>query len=301
MDNVCIVNWHTCIYYFCTYFTYLVLRLEKQRGNKMQNNIISVDNVTFGYDVEHPILKNISLLIPRGSIVAIMGGSGSGKTTLLRLISGQCLADHGTISVFGSNIAELNTPELLSLRKRLGMLFQFGALFTDMSIYENVAFSLKEHTNLTESIIKKIVAMKLNAVGLFGTQDMLPNELSGGMARRVALARAMALDPELMLYDEPFTGLDPITLNVTAVLIKKLNHALGQTSVLVTHDVETSLKIVDYIYFVSDGKIIASGTPDEIRNTQNPAVKQFITGTTSGIFNYKYNTDLKYNNYLNEV
>ena len=267
----------------------------------MQSNIISIDNVTFGYDEEHPILKNISLLIPKGSIVAIMGGSGSGKTTLLKLISGQCLANTGTISVFGNNIANLNTTGLLCLRKRLGMLFQFGALFTDMSIYENVAFPLKEHTNLPESVIKKIVAMKLNSVGLFGTQDMLPNELSGGMARRVALARSMALDPELMLYDEPFTGLDPITLNVTAILIKKLNQALKQTTVLVTHDVETSLKIVDYIYFVSDSKIIASGTPDEIKKTSNPAVKQFISGETSGIFNYKYATNLNYNDYLANI
>lgn len=268
-------------------------------ANKMQSDVISINNVTFGYDEENPILKNISLRIPKGSIVAIMGGSGSGKTTLLRLISGQYSANHGSVMVFGSNIAKLNSRELLDLRKRLGMLFQFGALFTDMSIYENVAFSLKEHTNLTESIIQKIVALKLNAVGLFGTQDMLPHELSGGMARRVALARAIALDPELMLYDEPFTGLDPITLNVTAALIKKLSSALGQTSVLVTHDLETSLKIVDYIYFVSDGKIIASGTPDEIKNTKDPAVKQFITGETSGVFNYKYSTNLKYDDYIN--
>jgi phospholipid/cholesterol/gamma-HCH transport system ATP-binding protein len=264
----------------------------------MQEYSVIIENVTFAYDDENPILKNISLKIPKGKSVAIMGGSGSGKTTLLKLISGQYQAQSGYIEVLGQDISKLFQNQILTLRKRMGMLFQFGALFTDMSVYDNVAFSLKEHTNLPESIIKKIVAMKLNAVGLFGTQDMMPHQLSGGMARRIALARSMALDPELMMYDEPFTGLDPISLNVAAMLIKRLNDTLGQSSILVTHDINASLKIVDYIYFMSNGEIIASGTPDEVKYSNNNAVKQFINGEVSGPFNYEYPTTLSYNNYL---
>lgn len=265
-----------------------------------KNNIISIENVSFAYNSTANILNDISLYIPKGSIVGIMGGSGSGKTTLLRLISGQILANYGTVSIFNTDITSLRQKELLNLRKRLGMLFQFGALFTDMTIYENVAFTLNEHTNLSNSIIQSIVAMKLNAVGLFGTQDLYPNQLSGGMARRVALARSIALDPELMLYDEPFTGLDPITVNLTANLIKNLNTALGQTSVLVTHDIETSLKIVDYVYFVAQGMIIAQGTPDDIKSTNNPLIKQFLQGGVTGDFEYKYNSNIKYEEYLKQ-
>lgn len=264
----------------------------------MDNNIVAIENVTFGYDEDKPILKNVSLNIPQGKITAIMGGSGSGKTTLLRLISGQYKADKGKVRVFGKYINDLSSKEILKLRRNLGMLFQFGALFTDMSVYENVAFSLKEHTDLAEEIIDKIVAMKLEAVGLFGTQDMMPQELSGGMARRIALARSMALDPQLMLYDEPFTGLDPISLNVSAMLIKKLNDALGQTSVLVTHDIEASLKIVDYIYFMAGGEIVASGTPQEVKETQNPMVRQFIDGHVRGPFSFEYPTQLNYSKYM---
>jgi len=266
--------------------------------NLMQTYPVNVKNITFAYDEDCLILKNLSIQIPKGKIVAIMGGSGSGKTTLLRQISGQYTPQSGIVEVFGQDIVALNEKKILELRKRIGVLFQFGALFTDMSVYDNVAFSLKEHTNLPESIIQKIVAMKLNAVGLFGTQEMMPQELSGGMARRVALARAMALDPELMLYDEPFTGLDPISLNVAAMLIKKLNTALGQTSILITHDIETSMKIVDYIYFMADGQIIAKGTPTEIHTTTNPAVRQFIQGKVDGPFHYEYPTKLDYNQYL---
>lgn len=229
-----------------------------------------------------------------------MGGSGSGKTTLLRLIAGLNTPQSGEIKVLGQKVHGLSERKLYDLRKQMGMLFQFGALFTDISVYENVAFSLKEHTDLPESIIKKIVAMKLNAVGLFGTQNMMPQELSGGMARRVALARSMALDPELMLYDEPFTGLDPISLNVSAMLIKKVANSLGQTSILVTHDIEASMKIVDYIYFMADGKIIAEGSPQEIQHTTNQAVKQFIEGNVDGPFSYKYQTTLDYNKYIGE-
>jgi len=264
----------------------------------MEKNIVVIKNVTFGYDEDKPIIKNISLNIPQGKITAIMGGSGSGKTTLLRLMSGQYTADRGSVSVFDQNVGSLNNREILKLRRNLGMLFQFGALFTDMSVYENVAFSLREHTDLPQEIIDKIVAMKLEAVGLFGTQNMMPQELSGGMARRIALARSIALDPELMLYDEPFTGLDPISLNVSAMLIKKLNDALGQTSVLVTHDIEASLKIVDYIYFMAGGEIVASGTPEEVQKTNNPIVRQFIDGKVSGPFSFEYDTSLDYNTYI---
>jgi len=264
----------------------------------MENNVVIIKNVTFGYEEDKPIIKNVSLKIPQGKITAIMGGSGSGKTTLLRLISGQYKTDSGTINVFGQNISALSNQGILKLRRRLSMLFQFGALFTDMSVYENVAFSLREHTDLPKKIIDKIVAMKLEAVGLFGTQNMMPQELSGGMARRIALARSIALDPELMLYDEPFTGLDPISLNVSAMLIKKLNAALGQTSILVTHDIEVSLKIVDYIYFMAGGEIVASGTPEEVQKTNNPIVRQFIDGNVSGPFSFEYNTSLDYNTYI---
>ncbi len=264
----------------------------------MEKNIVVIKNVTFGYDEDKPIIKNISLNIPQGKITAIMGGSGSGKTTLLRLMSGQYKADSGKVNVFDQDVGSLSNSEILKLRRNLGMLFQFGALFTDMSVYENVAFSLREHTDLPKEIIDKIVAMKLEAVGLFGTQNMMPQELSGGMARRIALARSIALDPKLMLYDEPFTGLDPISLNVSAMLIKKLNDALGQTSVLVTHDIEASLKIVDYIYFMAGGEIVASGTPEEVQKTKNPIVRQFIDGKVSGPFSFEYDTSLDYNTYI---
>ncbi len=260
----------------------------------MQEYSIIIDNVTFGYEEDKPILKNVSLKIPKGKIIAIMGSSGCGKTTLLRLISGQIKLLSGTVRVFDEDITRISGNDILELRKRMGMLFQFGALFTDMSVYENVAFCLKEHTNLPNSLIEKIVAMKLKAVGLYGTQNLMPQELSGGMARRVALARSMALDPELMMYDEPFTGLDPISLNVSAMLIHKLNNALGQTSILVTHDIESSFKIVDYIYFMADGKIIAEGSPEEVQQTENPAVRQFVDGKVSGPFSYEYPTTMNY-------
>ncbi len=264
----------------------------------MQDYSVIIENVTFGYSDDTPILKNVSLKIPAGKTVAIMGGSGCGKTTLLKLISGQIRPSAGMVTVLDQEITKQSNKQILALRKRMGMLFQFGALFTDMSVYENVAFCLKEHTDLSESIIKKIVAMKLNAVGLFGTEQLMPQQLSGGMSRRVALARSMALDPELMMYDEPFTGLDPISLNVSAMLIQKLNKALGQTSILVTHDIESSFKMVDYIYFMADGKIIAEGSPIEVQNTDNPMVCQFIEGRVNGPYSFEYKTNLDYNNYL---
>lgn len=255
---------------------------------------ITIDKVNFAYDSSKPILTDISLKIPRGSSIAIMGGSGSGKTTLLRLILGQIKAQQGTVNLLGQQLELINKKTLLQLCKQIGVLFQFGALFTDMSVAQNVAFMLNEHTKLTKAVIDKIVAMKLQAVGLFGTQNLAPQELSGGMARRVALARAIALDPELMIYDEPFTGLDPISVNVIAMLIKHLQQALKQTMVLVTHNIEISLKIVDYVYFMAHGKIVFAGTPDEVLHTTDQAVQQFIKGKVEGPFNYRYETSENY-------
>lgn len=264
----------------------------------MEQNLISLERVSFAYVKNKPIINQVSLTIPKGKITAIMGGSGSGKTTLLRLISGQIIARQGKVEVFGYNLANLNALSMQNLRRNLGMLFQFGALYTDMSVAANVGFPLVEHTKLPTSLINKIVAMKLEAVGLTGTQDMMPNELSGGMARRVALARAIALDPELMLYDEPFTGLDPISLNTTAMLMKQLTENLSQTSIVVTHDIVATMKIADYIYFMADGSIIAEGTPEEIKHTDNPSVKQFINGEILGPFTYKYPSKRAYESYL---
>lgn len=264
----------------------------------MKNSLASLKNVSFSYNGTREILKNISLEIPRGKITAIMGGSGSGKTTVLRLISGQIAPTKGELNVFDIDMSKIRNDKLNELRKQMGMLFQFGALFTDMSVYNNVAFPIIEHSNLPKEIIENIVAMKLEAVGLNGTQKLMPNELSGGMARRVALARAMAMDPELMIYDEPFTGLDPISLNTIAMLIKKLNTSLEQTSILVTHDIPATMEIADYVYFMSNGQVIAHGTPEEIKNTTNQSVKQFINGEIHGPFAYKYQSNTSYESIL---
>ncbi|MEN9560707.1 MAG: ATP-binding transporter protein [Pseudomonadota bacterium] len=217
-----------------------------------------------------------------------MGGSGCGKTTLLRLIGGQEKPISGTVMVDGLNVASLGRSELYALRKRMGMLFQFGALFTDMSVFDNVAFPLREHTELSEALIHHLVLLKLNAVGLRGTANLKPSELSGGMARRVALARTIALDPMLCMYDEPFAGLDPISLSVVGQLIRKLNDALGMTSILVSHDVAESLKIVDYVYFVSQGKVVAEGTPAQVRASSDPFVRQFVNGAIDGPVHFHY-------------
>lgn len=264
----------------------------------MSKNLIELDNVSFAYNENKQILTNISMKIPRGKVTAIMGGSGSGKTTILKLISGQIKANSGRITAFNTDITNCNGRDLNVIRTKLGMLFQFGALFTDLNVYDNIAFPLNEHTNLSKKLKDIIVAMKLESVGLTGTQELFPSELSGGMARRIALARAMALDPELMMYDEPFTGLDPISLNTIAMLIKKLNDSLNQTTILVTHDIPITMKIADYIYFMSNGKIIAEGTPEEIATTDNKSVQQFIKGEINGPFAYKYNSDKSYDYYL---
>jgi len=248
---------------------------------------VELADVSFAYDARM-ILKGITMVIPRGKVVAIMGSSGSGKTTILRLIGGQLKPLSGSIRVAGQSVPDLDRDALYELRRKFGMLFQFGALFTDMDVFENIAFPLREHTSLPEELVRDLVLMKLNAVGLRGAAGLMPSELSGGMARRVALARAIALDPMLVMYDEPFAGLDPISLGVVGQLIRRLNQALGITSVIVTHDVYESLKIVDYLYFVSEGRIVAAGTPAEVRASSDPFVRQFIDGEEDGPVPFHY-------------
>ena len=248
---------------------------------------VELVDVTFAYD-RRPVLTGISMTIPRGSVVAIMGGSGCGKTTMLRLIGGQLKPQSGRVTVAGESVPDLDRNALYAMRRKFGMLFQFGALFTDMSVYENIAFALREHTDLPEELIRDLVLMKLHAVGLRGAANLMPSELSGGMARRVALARAIALDPMLVMYDEPFAGLDPISLGVVGQLIRRLNDALAITSVVVTHDVYESLKIVDFLYFVAEGRIIAQGTPAEVRASGDAFVRQFVDGEPDGPVPFHY-------------
>lgn len=229
----------------------------------MADNIVEIDNLSFGYK-GRLLHKGINMSFPRGKVIAIMGGSGSGKTTLLRLIGGQLVPTQGEVRVEGQVVHKQDRHGLFQLRRKMGMLFQFGALFTDLSVYENVAFPIREHADLPESIVRDLVMMKLNAVGLRGARNLMPTELSGGMARRVALARAIALDPSIIMYDEPFTGLDPISMSVTCNLIRSLNDALGATSILVTHDVKEAFSIADYVYIVANGVVEAEGVPDEL-------------------------------------
>jgi phospholipid/cholesterol/gamma-HCH transport system ATP-binding protein len=217
-----------------------------------------------------------------------MGGSGCGKTTVLRLIGGQVSAQKGQVLFEGQDVGVMNTQELMAIRRRMGMLFQFGALFTDMSVFENVAFPLREHTHLSEEVLRDLVLMKLNAVGLRGARDLMPSQISGGMARRVALARAIALDPPLIMYDEPFAGLDPISLGITARLIKDMNQALGATSILVTHDIPETFEIADYVYFIANGKIAAEGSPADLEASADPFVKQFISANPDGPVPFHY-------------
>lgn len=228
------------------------------------------------------IFKGLNISIPRGKVTAIMGPSGTGKTTLLRLITRQLRPDSGTILVDGIDIAQLDQKELYKLRRRFGMLFQNGALLTDISVFENVAFPLREHTTLPNRLIRHIVLTKLHAVGLRGAADMMPSELSGGMARRVALARAMVMDPEILIYDEPFVGLDPISMGVIVRLVRKMNDALGISSILVSHDVQEISTVADCSYLISDGKVAASGSPDELHKTSSDLVRQFMHGMADG-------------------
>ena len=224
----------------------------------------------------------------RGKVIAVMGCSGSGKTTILRLIGGQLTPRSGEVSVDGQSVHTLDTPSLYRLRRKMGMLFQHGALFTDLTVFENVAFPLREHTDLQEELLRDLVLMKLHAVGLRNAAQLKPAEISGGMARRVALARAIALDPQLIMYDEPFAGLDPISMGVTANLIRRLNDALGSTSIVVSHDVRESFLIADYVYFLSEGSIVAQGTPEEMQASSDPYVKQFVHAETDGPVPFHY-------------
>ena len=249
--------------------------------------LIEINDLNFSYD-ERAILKGINMTMRRGQLIAIMGGSGSGKTTLLKLIGGAVRPSSGYVTVSGQVIHELNRDALFEMRRKMGMLFQFGALFTDLSVFDNVAFQMREHTDLPESMIRDLVLMKLHAVGLRGAHQLMPAELSGGMARRVALARSIALDPMLMMFDEPFTGLDPISLSVIGGLIRRLTDALGMTSIIVTHDVQESLSIVDYVYFIADGVIAAHGTPDDVRESEAPFVHQFVHGEIDGPVPFHY-------------
>jgi phospholipid/cholesterol/gamma-HCH transport system ATP-binding protein len=249
--------------------------------------LLELRDVDFGYG-DRLVLSNLNMRFPRGQVVAVMGGSGCGKTTVLRLIGGLVKARRGQVLFGGKDVGAQTRDGLYALRRKMGMLFQFGALFTDQTVFENVAFPLREHTDLPDDLLRDLVLMKLNAVGLRGARDLAPSEISGGMARRVALARAIALDPELMMYDEPFAGLDPISLGITANLIRTLNSALGATSILVTHDVPESFAIADYVYFIANGGVLAEGTPAQLRASTEPSVRQFIDGTPDGPFKFHY-------------
>ena len=253
------------------------------------DTLIEIDHVSFGYDATRTVLDDVSLTFQRGKVTAIMGGSGCGKTTLLRLIGGVHAASKGAVRFEGETIDSRDSAQLFKLRRRLGMLFQFGGLFTDLTVFENVAFPLREHTDLDDAMIRDIVLMKLNAVGLRGAAPLRISEVSGGMARRVALARAIALDPELIMYDEPFAGLDPISMGVAANLIRTLNDATGATSLIVSHDVQECFSICDHAYLLSSqGRVVASGTPQELRSSEDPQVRQFIRGEPDGPVRFHY-------------
>lgn len=252
---------------------------------------VSIKGMSFSRG-DRLIFDDLELDIPRGKLTAIMGPSGTGKTTLLRLIGGQILPDKGTVTVNGHNIAKLKRADLFELRKEtMGMLFQTGALFTDLSVFDNVAFPIRVHSDLPESMIRDLVLMKLEAVGLRGARRLMPAELSGGMARRVALARSIALDPEMMLYDEPFTGLDPVSMGITVNLIKSLNDSLGLTSLLVTHDVAEACSIADYVCILSDGKVIGFDTPENLMKNGSEQVRQFMNGDPDGPVPFHFPAD----------
>jgi phospholipid/cholesterol/gamma-HCH transport system ATP-binding protein len=247
----------------------------------MSVNAVEIKDLHFSYgDLE--VLRGLTFDIPRGQVVAILGGSGSGKSTLLKIIGGQLAPSRGTVIVEGKNVHRLSAQELYELRLRMGMMFQTSGLFTDFSVYENVAFPIRENFRLPEEVVRRLVLTKLHAVGLRGARDMMPADLSGGMTRRVALARAIATDPKLMMYDEPFAGLDPISLNQVGGLIRDLNQALGLTSLVVTYDVHEALKVADYIYVIGDGVLLGKGTSAEVGASEDPYLKQFINALPDG-------------------
>jgi phospholipid/cholesterol/gamma-HCH transport system ATP-binding protein len=251
--------------------------------------LIEIDHVSFGYDARRTILKDVTLNFPRGKVTAILGGSGCGKTTLMRLIGGVHVPSSGQVRFDGKPVNTSNRAQLYEFRRRLGMLFQFGALFTDLSVFDNVAFPLREHTTLSEDLIRDVVLMKLDAVGLRGAAQLRISEVSGGMARRVALARAIVLDPELIMYDEPFAGLDLVSLGVAAKLIRTLNDITGATSLIVSHDVPQCMAISDWVVlFAPQGRIVAQGTPKELMESTDPEVRQFVRGEPDGPINFHY-------------
>lgn len=254
----------------------------------MSENLVEISNMTFQHENGKTVFQDVDIVIPRGKVTAIMGPSGTGKTTLLRLIGGQLAPTKGNIRVAGESIHHLSRKALYQLRKRMGMLFQSGGLFTHLNVFENVAFPLREHTRLSESMIHTLVLMKLQMVGLRGTGSLMPNELSGGMARRIALARAIALDPSLIMYDEPFTGQDPISMGVLVKLVRTLNDALGLTSIIVSHDVQETLGIADYVYVIVDKKVVGQGTPDAIRHNASSELQQFVQGLPDGPLPFDY-------------
>lgn len=253
--------------------------------------LVELRQLTFGYG-ERVILDDVSLTIPRGRVTALMGASGGGKTTILRLIGGQYRAQKGELRLYGDHghedVGQLGPQALYAARRRMGMLFQFGALFADLSVFENVAFPLREHTDLPERLIRDIVLMKLNAVGLRGARAMMPSQLSGGMARRVALARAIALDPELIMYDEPFSGLDPISTGTAARLIRELNDSMGLTSIFVSHELEQTFSIADHVVILANGRIATQGTPAHVRQSTDPLVAQYVNADIDGPVRFHY-------------
>ncbi|MEP6588334.1 MAG: ABC transporter ATP-binding protein [Polaromonas sp.] len=256
-------------------------------ASSSNKSLVELRHLTFGYG-ERVILDDISLSLPRGKVTALLGASGGGKTTILRLIGGQNRAQSGELLFDGQDVTPMNQKQLYAARRRMGMLFQFGALFADLSVFENVAFPLREHTDLPEALIRDIVLMKLNAVGLRGARDLMPSEVSGGMARRIALARAIALDPELVMYDEPFSGLDPISLGTAARLIRHLNDSMGLTSIFVSHELEQTLSIADHVIILANGKVATEGTPDEVRQSTDPLVYQYVNALPDGPVRFDY-------------
>jgi phospholipid/cholesterol/gamma-HCH transport system ATP-binding protein len=254
-------------------------------------HLLQLQQVSFAYpgaSGQRLILDSLNLNVPRGKVTALMGASGGGKTTVLRLIGGQQRASSGQVLFDGQDVGAMDSAALYAMRRRMGMLFQFGALFTDLSVYDNVAFALREHTELDEVLIRDIVLMKLDAVGLRGARDLMPAQISGGMARRVALARAIALDPELIMYDEPFAGLDPISLGTSAQLIRRLNDTLGITSIVVSHDLEETFRIADQVIILANGRIAAQGTPAQVMASEDPLVRQFVHAQPEGPVHFHY-------------